>query len=60
MNQEQFHTKTVNDMTETLAFCEGLLSIADSYTYRPNSGLVAWRNTALHQLMHNRSHQMEY
>ena len=45
---------------ETMAWCSDIMSDCDLYRYRPMTEMLQLRNTALHNVMHNRSHQQEY
>ena len=45
---------------ETMAWCSDIMSGNDHYRYRPMTEMLQLRNTALHNVMHNRSHQQEY
>ena len=45
---------------ETMEWCSNIMSDNWHYRYRPMTEMLQLRNHALHQVMHNRSHQQEY
>jgi len=53
-------TKITQDHHETLEWCSSIMSGNDHYVYRPHEGIVGMRNHYLHEVMHHRSHQLEY
>ena len=53
-------TKITSDHNETMAWCSNIMKDNDYYVYRPHDGILEMRNAYLHQVMHHRSHQLEY
>ena len=50
----------VQSNNETMEWCSDITKDLEYGVYRPLDTLLASRNTYLHQVMHNRSHQPTY
>ncbi len=58
--QSDFSVQIVSSHNETMEWCSQINSKSDYYTYRANDKLLASRQAHLSNVMHHRSHQMEY
>ena len=53
-------TYLVQSNNETMEWCGNITKDLEYGVYRPMTDIISSRNTHLHQVMHNRSHQQEY
>jgi len=54
------NTWFVQSNNETMQWCEDIMKNNEHYKYRPMEEILSMRNAYLTQVMHYRSHQLEY